>query len=154
MILWLQALGRPVLCSCGILRLWGPHHDSQHLSDWYSLLHLSFGLALYVLIARFQPRWPMSLQAVVALFGSVTWEAVENLPAVIAMFNAGGSQDYSGDTILNALGDTAFVLAGCLLAARLSTRAIVSVAAAIEATTWLAINDSIVVGAARLLAGT
>lgn len=155
LVVWLQLLGRPFLCPCGTVRLWAPSHDSQHVSDWYSLLHLSFGLGLFVVVAAFQPRWSSSAQALVAVLGSAVWEAVENIPAVIALFNPpAGGLVYRGDTILNALGDIAFVILGCSIAARLPLRVILMSAVLIELSVWLAIRDGIVIGAARLMVGT
>ena len=152
LLLWLLALDRPLLCPCGVARLWGPDHDSQHFSDWYSLLHLSFGLGLALLVAHFQPVWPLPLKLVIALGSSALWESIENLPVVIARFNMPGAHgSYSGDTILNALGDTVFVLAGFLLAQRLQPRSLVIAALFIEVAVWLAIRDGLLVGTIRLI---
>lgn len=154
LVVWLLALGRPLICDCGTVRLWAPGDDSQHFSDWYSWLHLSFGLGLFLLVTHFQPRWPLAPKLFIAVIGSVAWEAIENLPGVIALFNPPGEQgSYRGDTVLNALGDTGFVLAGAALAARLSTRAIVLLAVLIEVAVWLAIRDGLVVGSAKLAFG-
>ncbi len=150
LVLWMQALGRPLFCPCGTVRLWAPAHDSQQFADWYSLLHVSFGLGLFLLVDHFQPRWPAAPRALVALLSSTVWEAIENLPAVIARFNAPGAS-YSGDTILNAMGDTLFVMIGFALAARLSARATWLAVASVEIATWFAIRDGFLAGTARLL---
>jgi hypothetical protein len=153
LIAWLGTLGRPFFCPCGTNRLWGPAEDSQQLADWYSLLHVTFGLGLCVLVDRFQPRWPLSLKALAVLFSSIAWEAVENLPGVIALFDTPGvGRPYSGDTILNALGDTGFVMLGAALAARLPGPAVLLLAAAIEIVVGGAIGDGLLIGTARLLA--
>ena len=151
LLLWLLSLGRPLVCTCGTVRLWAPTQDSQQLADWYSLLHVTFGLALFALTRHFQPHWPLAPVALVALLGIVAWEAVENLPAVIAAFNPPGGPSYAGDTVLNAFGDTGFVIAGCLLAARSSRRSILFAAGLIEVIVWNAIGDGLLVGTARLL---
>lgn len=152
LIAWLQLLGRPLVCPCGIVRLWAPLHDSQHLADWYSLLHISFGLGLFAVVAAFQPRWRFPLRLAVAVLGSVAWEAIENVPAVIALFNEpAGAASYRGDTILNALGDTFFVAIGCGIAARLPWRAVLAVAGLIELGVWVAIRDGLIVGLVRLI---
>ena len=149
---WLLALGRPLVCPCGVVRLWAPAQDSQQLADWYSLLHVTFGLGLFTLVRRFQPQWPLSLVTLVAVLGSVAWEAIENLPPVIALFNpAGATQSYAGDTVLNALGDSLFVVAGCLIASGTSRRTVLLTAVLIEVVVWFAIEDGLVVGTAKLL---
>jgi hypothetical protein len=152
--LWLHGLGRPLVCACGTIRLWAPSQDSQQLADWYSLLHVTFGLGLFVFVRRFQPAWPLPPIMLAALLSSVAWEAIENLPVVIAQFNSpAAGRPYAGDTILNALGDTFCVVAGCLFAARASGRTILLAALMIEAAVWLAIQDGLLVGTAKLLAG-
>ncbi|HEX8444319.1 MAG TPA: DUF2585 family protein [Allosphingosinicella sp.] len=149
---WLLVLGRPLVCPCGVVRLWAPAQDSQQLADWYSLLHVTFGLGLFTLVRRFQPRWPLALVTLVAVIGSVAGEAVENLPALIALFNPPGeSRSYAGDTVLNAIAGTLSVVAGCLIAARTSTRAALLMAILIEIIVWAAIGDGLIVGSARLL---
>jgi hypothetical protein len=150
--LWLLALGRPLLCPCGAVQLWAPAQDSQQLADWYSLLHVTFGLGLFTLVRHFQRDWPLSLATLVALMGSVAWEAIENLPPIIALFNPpGASQAYVGDTVLNALGDSVFVVGGSLLASSISVRGALLTALLIEVAVWFAIRDGLLVGTARLL---
>ena len=150
--LWLLALGRPLVCVCGTVQLWAPAQDSQQLADWYSLLHMTFGLGLFGLIRRFQPDWPLARVMLAALIGSITWEAIENLPVVIAMFNPPtGAQSYSGDTVLNAFGDSLFVVGGSLLASSTSVRGVLVMAGLIELAVWFAIRDGLLIGSARLL---
>lgn len=152
--MWMAALGRPLVCPCGAVRLWAPEHDSQHVSDWYSLLHVSFGLGLFAVVHRFQPSWSAGAKALAALVSSLVWEAIENLPAVIALFGVSADgQIYRGDTILNALGDTVAVLAGFALAARLPGWGVAALLLAIEFAVGLAIGDGLIIGSVRLLLG-
>jgi hypothetical protein len=151
--LWLLALGRPLVCTCGTVQLWAPAQDSQQLADWYSLLHVTFGMGLFILVRRFQPDWPLSRMTLTALMGSVAWEAIENLPAVIALFNPppGGGEAYGGDTVLNAIGDSLFVVGGALLASCTSIRGVLLAAGLIELAVWIAIRDGLLIGSVRLL---
>ncbi|HEX8401524.1 MAG TPA: DUF2585 family protein [Allosphingosinicella sp.] len=153
LLIWLTALNRPLLCPCGAVRFWAPDHDSQHLSDWYSLLHISFGFGLALLVNHVQPAWPLPRKGLVVLASSALWEGIENLPVVIARFNTPGAPgSYGGDTIVNALGDTIFVLGGFLLATRVRPGIVVVAALLIEAAVWFAIRDGLLVGTLRLMA--
>ena len=46
----LLVMGRDPTCPCGVVRLWqsglDPLENSQQFADWYSLLHVVFGMAL------------------------------------------------------------------------------------------------------------
>ncbi|WP_264820459.1 DUF2585 family protein [Mangrovibrevibacter kandeliae] len=154
MMLGLRAIGRPWTCPCGTLRLWQPDplQSSQQLADWYSLLHVSFGLGVCAVLHRFAPRWPFGAAVLTALASSAVWEIVENLPLVIRLFvPPGGVPPYGGDTVLNSLGDTAFVIVGTLLGARLRTTGVLLLVLLIDLTVSLAIDDGILLGGLRLI---
>ncbi|WP_347140921.1 DUF2585 family protein [Paracoccus sp. SSK6] len=119
--LWLWTLGRNVLPTEAPLQ-WlsfctGPEGNSQHLADIYSFAHAVSGAGLYVFLQGvwfFRPLWQRLLAAIAS---SGMWEVVENTPWVIALFNgAPGPGTCRGDSIVNALSDTAFVTLGFLVA--------------------------------------
>lgn len=153
--LWLAAVGRPLLCSCGTVRLFvadaASPENSQQFADFYSLLHMVFGLALWIFLDWMKPHWSTGQKLVIAVASSVAWEAVENLPFVIALFgNAPGSPTYGGDTILNALADTLFVGLGFFVARALPLAATIGLAILFEAVVALTISDGLVLGTLRL----
>ena len=81
----LLAMGRPPICACGEVTLWGPvgPMQSQMLADWYSPSHIVHGLLFYAglwLVAR---GWTVERRFIVALTVEAAWEIVENTPMVI-----------------------------------------------------------------------
>ncbi|MEF2551487.1 DUF2585 family protein [Aurantimonas sp. A2-1-M11] len=156
MVAWLTALGRPLVCPCGNIEFWqgdlSPEENSQQFSDWYSGLHVVFGMALFGFITWMKPHWSIGAKLVIAIASSAMWEAMENTPFLIALFAVSpDAPDYRGDSILNAAGDTIFVVAGFLAATSLPVWASVLLAIAFEVAISLAIDDGFVIGTLRLL---
>lgn len=155
MVVWLRIMGRPLVCDCGTIALWDGDARSpgasQQFADWYSALHLIFGMALFVFLDRMRPHWPTSWKLLAALASSAVWEGAENTPMIIALFGAPeGAPAYDGDSILNALGDTLFVAAGFLTARTLPLPATIGVAILLEIAISVAISDGFVIGTLRL----
>lgn len=155
MIIWLRLLGRPWTCPCGVVEFWqgdlSASENSQQFSDWYSALHVIFGMAIYGFVTWMKPGWSLAVLMVTAAASSVAWEAMENMPALISLFSNEMGQNYSGDSVLNAVGDTIFVVAGLTIAHRLPAWAAVAIAAGLEATVSLAIGDGFLIGVLTLL---
>lgn len=151
----LLLLDRDWFCSCGLIRLWqgvlDPHQNSQQLTDHYSLLHLAFGVGLFVWLSAIRPHWSLARLATYAVASSALWEIFENLPFIIQIFgNDGSSLHYSGDSIVNSLSDTIFVVLGFLLASRLTTGMAVATILSLEMTTYVMIGDGVVAGLLRI----
>tara|TARA_R110002020_G_scaffold271802_2_gene486978 strand:+ start:359 stop:913 length:555 start_codon:yes stop_codon:yes gene_type:complete len=156
LVVWLRILGRPWICPCGVVEVWQGEltqaQNSQQFSDWYSALHLIFGMALYGFVTVMAPRWPLAKRAVLAVLSSAAWEAVENTPLLIATFShTPDAPDYFGDSILNASGDTLFVLAGFFVAARLPAWATLVLAVALDIAIEFVIGDGFVLGTLKIL---
>ena len=81
----LMAMGRPPICTCGEITLWGPvgPKQSQMLADWYSPSHIVHGLLFYALLWLVARRWPVERRFLLALVIEAAWEIVENTPMVI-----------------------------------------------------------------------
>lgn len=151
----LLVLDRDWFCSCGSIRLWqgvlDPHQNSQQLTDHYSLLHLAFGVGLFVWLSAIRPHWSLAPLATYAVASSALWEIFENLPFIIQIFgNDGSSLHYSGDSIVNSLSDTFFVVLGFLLASRLTTGMAVATILSLEMATYVMIGDGVVAGLLRI----
>ncbi|WP_062215178.1 DUF2585 family protein [Aureimonas sp. AU20] len=156
MAAWLAWMDRPLTCPCGTVALWDgdPHSPgaSQQFADWYSALHVMYGIGLYAFIRRMAPRWPLSWMFLAALASSAIWEAMENTPAMIALFgDAPGTPSYEGDSILNAFGDTLFVVLGFFAARGLPVPATLFLALALEGAVAFTIGDGFILGSLRLL---
>lgn len=155
MVVWLRLVGRPWICPCGTVALWSgdPHSasNSQQFADWYSVLHLMFGMGLFVLFDRIRPHWSVSAKLLVTVASSAIWEAMENLPILIAMFgNAANSPSYAGDSVLNAVGDTIFVIVGFFAARSLPLWGTIALAIGLEVLISVAADDGFVIGTLRV----
>ena len=55
----LLAMGRPAICACGEIDLWGSvgPRQSQMLADWYSPSHLVHGFLFYAVLHLVARRW-------------------------------------------------------------------------------------------------
>lgn len=155
-VLWLLFLGRSVLPANAALDWWNGSilrgDNSQHLMDFYSILHAMSGAALFFAVRWIRPAWPVPLRLLLVIVCSGGWEAVENTPWVIAVFNGPASPGgYQGDSIVNALSDTAFVALG-FLAAHSFPRWLILVAGVLaEVAVAVMIHDGFVLGTARLV---
>jgi hypothetical protein len=162
-ILALQALalfveGHPAICNCGYVKLWegdvNSSGNSQHLSDWYSFTHIIHGFLLYGLFFLIFRRGKMQFGARLVLATAIEalWEVVENTPFVIARYRAATiSLGYYGDSIINSLSDTAFMIAGFVLAGILPARAVVVLAVAIELFLGWSIRDNLTLNVVMLI---
>lgn len=155
-VLWLLFLGRGFLPATVPLDWWNGStvsaHNSQHLTDFYSVLHVISGAALYFLAGAVRPAWPVHRRLLVAVACSGVWEVVENTPFVIALFNDSESLNvYAGDSIINALSDTGFVALGFLAAHSFPRWLIVTGGVLAEIGMTVMIHDGFVLGTARLV---
>ena len=158
-ILW--AMGRPPICSCGEVDLWGQvgPEQSQMLADWYSPSHFIHGLIFYGLlwlVARHFPGkvWqPVERRFLVALVVEAAWEIMENTPLVIDRYReATMALGYSGDSILNSISDIAMMGLGFLAARRLPIWASVALGIGFELLTLIIIRDNLTLNVWMLLA--
>lgn len=152
--LWL--FGRPLLPASKPLRLWSANFEaasnSQHLSDPYSFMHCLFGAGLFLFLDWLKPIWPVRSKLIVAVLGSVVWEIVENTPRVIHLFNESGQPGaYAGDSIVNSLSDTGFVIAGFLIVRLLGWRTTLVLAVVTEIALSVSIGDGLLLGTLKVL---
>lgn len=154
-ILW--AMGRPPICTCGTVDLWGQvgPEQSQMLADWYSPSHFIHGLIFYALLWRFARHQPVERRFLVSLVIEAAWEIMENTPLVIDRYReATMALGYSGDSILNSISDIAMMALGFLAARRLPIWASVALGLGFELLTLVVIRDNLTLNVWMLLVPT
>lgn len=152
-ILW--AMGRPPICTCGAVELWGEvgPKQSQMLSDWYSPSHIIHGFLFYAALHWLWPRAPMERRFLIALIIEAAWEISENSPIIIDRYReATIALGYSGDSILNSASDIAMMAAGFLAARRLPIWASIVIVIVLELIPLFVIRDNLTLNIIMLLA--
>lgn len=153
----LLAMGRPAICPCGTVKLWHgavqSAENSQQVADWYSLTHVVHGLLFCLgtwLVAR---RLGPDVRLVLAIVVEASWEVLENTPLVIDRYRAVTlAWGYSGDSVVNSIGDMGFMVVGFLLARRLPPWAGVLLGLALELIALAVIRDNLTLNMLMLVA--
>ena len=151
----LLVMGRPPICTCGDVTLWGSEGpaQSQMLADWYSLSHVIHGFLFYALLWLAARKWRVERRLLVALLIETTWEIVENTPLIIDRYReATIALGYTGDSILNSLSDIAMMAVGFLIARRLPVWASVLIVLLLELIPLFVIRDNLTLNVWMLLA--
>ena len=144
--LWAQ--GRLFSCSCGEFRFWVGNtcssQNSQQLFDPYSFTHILHGFLLFWLITLLFKRIPWPWQLTTAAILEALWEVLENTNFVIDRYREQtAALGYTGDTVVNSIGDLFCAIAGVLIARRLGWRWSLLVFLLFEAVLFFAIRDSL-----------
>ncbi len=152
----LRAQGRLWLCSCGRFRVWlgdaWGSETSQQLFDPYSFTHVLHGFAFAGLLALVLPRAGWRWRLALAVAAEAAWEVFENTEFVINRYReATAALGYTGDTVVNSLGDVLASAAGVLLARRLGLVRSLAVFALTEAVLLFWIRDSLLLNIIMLI---
>jgi hypothetical protein len=157
----LLAMGRNPICECGTVKLWHgvvqSSENSQHLTDWYAPSHFTHGLIMYFFAWLLWKRWrlfggkPIRWALPIAVLVEAAWEITENTPMVIDRYRAVTvSWGYSGDSVVNSLGDIGWMIVGFLAAARIPAWASVALALFLELLTLYTIRDNLTLNVVML----
>jgi hypothetical protein len=157
----LLAMGRVPICTCGTVKLWHgvvqSAENSQQLTDWYSLSHVIHGLIMYFVAWLLWTKWrlfggrPAHWALPIAVLVEAAWEVTENTPMVIDRYRAVTvSFGYSGDSVLNSMGDIGCMIVGFLVASRLPWKASLALAIAMELLTLYVIRDNLTLNVVML----
>jgi hypothetical protein len=142
----LLAMGRPLICTCGRIALWGPSGptQSQMFADWYSPSHAIHGFLFYLALWLIARRWPVEWRFLVALLVEVAWEILENTPMVINHYRtATASLGYVGDSTFNSLSDVVMMVFGFIAARKLPVWGSIAAVLALELVPLAVIRDNL-----------
>ena len=144
----LYLFGQPLICTCGIVKLWegvvSSSGNSQHLTDWYTFSHIIHGILFYGLLTWLFPRLPVMWRLLIAMGIEISWEIAENTPYVINLYREQAlAQGYNGDSIINSLFDTGAAILGFAMAYKLPVLATLSLIIIFELFVGYMIHDNL-----------
>jgi len=147
-VVLLRAEGRMFICTCGHFAIWTSDtcssNTSQQLLDPYSFTHVLHGFLFFWLIALLFRRMNSSWQICLALLLEGAWELFENTRFVIDKYRTEtAALGYTGDTIVNSLGDLMCALVGFTIARQLGLRRSLIVFVVVEVVLIVWIRDSL-----------
>ncbi|WP_281981404.1 DUF2585 family protein [Thalassorhabdomicrobium marinisediminis] len=153
----LWAWGQPLICTCGTVRLWVPSifssENSQHIADWYTLSHILHGMLIPLLGRVVFPRLGFNVLFAIAIVTGIGWEIIEHTDWVLNAFRATTiNRGYLGDSVLNAVMDYVFMMAGFFAALALPIWLVVAAMLALELTAGLIGRDNLTLSTIQLIA--
>ena len=152
----LFAMGQPLICTCGTIKLWtgsvsGPE-NSQQLTDWYTYTHIVHGFGLYFLLWLIAPRLPIGLRFLLAVGLEAGWEIIENTPFIIDRYRQSAlAQGYVGDSVVNSLVDTLAGVVGFVVAWIFPVWSTVVLMVAMELFVGFMIHDNLTLNIIQLI---
>lgn len=144
---------RPAWCKYGLgfwTGAWN-HCTSQHLFDPYSLTHMLHGVIFFWLLRPFASKVGLHWRLIGALVLEIGWEVLENSPWVIERYRQQtASLDYTGDSIVNSMGDVVSTILGFAIASRVSWKVAIALFVVVELGLLYFVRDNLVLNVVML----
>lgn len=152
----LIAMGQPLICACGYIKLWEgivlSSGNSQHLTDWYTFSHIIHGFLFYFLFWLIFPKMPIPIRFLIALGVEVSWEIFENTPIIIEHYRQQAlASGYIGDSVLNSLSDSISMMIGFLTAYLLPWWTVIIIGLGLEVWVAYEIHDNLTLNIINLI---
>ncbi len=151
----LRHQGRFWLCTCGP-RFWSGNicssENSQQFLDPYSFTHVLHGLVYFILLKLLLPRVRPLWRLCMAIALAAGWELLENTNFIINRYReATASLGYSGDTVVNSLGDISCAALGFVIARAFGWRRSVILFVVTEVVLLFWIRDGLILNIIMLI---
>ncbi|BDS09694.1 DUF2585 family protein [Aureispira anguillae] len=151
----LQFQGRNWLAANGNFYFWigdaWSDQNSQHWTDPYSFSHLLHGILffgiLYPLASKISWIWRFNI----AVLLEAIWEIAENSATIIERYRDAGALGYTGDSIVNSMGDLFYCGLGFIVAHYLGFAKSVMLFILVEIGLILTIRDSLIINVIMLV---
>ena len=152
----LHSQGRTWWCSCGKYNLWSGDiwslHNSQHLFDPYTFTHILHGVLFCGILVWFFPKVPLMWRLWMTVSLEALWEILENSQFIIQRYRESTmALGYSGDSVINSMGDILSCIAGFILARYLGSRYSIALFIVIELVLLFWIRDNLTLNIIMLL---
>ena len=155
-VLALHLAGRVWWCACRSPTFFvadpATSHNSQHVFDWYSFSHVLHGVIFFWALRPMRRRLSLAWRLALAVLVEAGWEVLENSPVVIDRYRtATAALGYTGDSVVNSVGDLLFCVAGFFLARAIGWRWSIAVFVALELLMLAFIRDNLTLNVLMLV---
>lgn len=153
--LLLQYQGRSWFAADGSFYFWigdaWSDQNSQHWTDPYSFSHLLHGVLFFGLLYKLSAKLSWMWRFNISVLLEALWELVENSSIIINRYRDAGALGYTGDSIINSMGDLFYCGLGFVVANYLGFTKSVILFLLVEIGLMLTIRDSLIINVIMLI---